>query len=95
MALPVARITNADVGVVIYLGVVQIGLAYMAVTRSILHVPAVEATTLLLLEPVLNPLWTFVLQGERVSATPLAGGSLIVGAILGSTLYQYRETKPV
>jgi DME family drug/metabolite transporter len=90
MALPVLSARAIDVGVVGYLGVVQIGLAYMAVTRSIRHVAAVEATTLLLLEPVLNPVWTWVLQGERMSATTMSGGALIVGAILGSTVYQAR-----
>jgi len=48
----------------------------VALTRSIRHVPTVEAATLLLLEPVLNPIWTWVLQGERASATALSGGAL-------------------
>jgi drug/metabolite transporter (DMT)-like permease len=66
---------------------VQIGVAYMLVTKSIRHVPAVEATTLLLLEPVLNPVWTWMIQGERMTVTTLAGGALILGSILGSTVY--------
>ncbi len=90
MALPVIRAAPADAGVVVYLGVVQIGLAYVALTRSIKHVPAVEAATLLLLEPVLNPIWTWVLQGEKASTTTLSGGALIIAAILGSVFY----TKP-
>jgi drug/metabolite transporter (DMT)-like permease len=53
-------------------------------------VPAVQATTLLLLEPVLNPLWTWLLEGERVSLATIAGGALIVGSIFGSTLYEAR-----
>lgn len=89
MATPLAHVTPADSAVLLYLGVVQIGLAYVLVTRSIRHVPAVEATTLLLLEPVLNPLWTWLIQGERLSATTLCGGALIVAAILGSTLYRH------
>jgi DME family drug/metabolite transporter len=88
MALPVANPSFTDVGVVLYLGSVQIGLAYIALTRSIRHVPAVEATTLLLLEPVFNPLWTWLLYGERLSAATLAGGAFIVCATFGSTLYQ-------
>jgi drug/metabolite transporter (DMT)-like permease len=64
----------------------------MAVTRSIRHVPAVEATTLLLLEPVFNPIWTWLLYGERLTAATLAGGACIVCATFGSTLYQARQT---
>jgi DME family drug/metabolite transporter len=91
MALPLLHAAPVDLGVVLYLGVVQIGLGYMALTRSIKHVPAVEATTLLLLEPVLNPLWTWITQGEKLSAATLGGGALIVCAIFGSTLYQARQ----
>jgi drug/metabolite transporter (DMT)-like permease len=90
MAIPIVHAAPADIAVLLYLGVVQIGLAYMAVTRSIQHVPAIEATTLLLLEPVFNPLWTWLLQGERLNATTLAGGALILCATLGSTWYQSR-----
>jgi drug/metabolite transporter (DMT)-like permease len=96
MALPMHQPAPADLTVVLYLGIFQIGLAYMAVTRSIGHVPAVEAATLLLLEPVLNPVWTWLTQGERLSGTTLCGGALIVSAIFGSTLYQARQrTLPV
>ncbi len=91
MALPVLHVTAGDVAGVLYMGVVQIGLAYMAVTRAIRHVPAVEATTLLLLEPVLNPIWTWLLQGERLTVTTMTGGALILTAIFGSTLYQARS----
>ncbi len=91
MALPVGHVAPVDVGVLLYLGVVQIGLAYWALTHSIRHVAAVEATTLLLLEPVLNPVWTWLVQGERMSAATLSGGALILSAIFGSTLYQARR----
>ena len=91
MALPLRHASPVDLGVILYLGVVQIGLAYMMLTRSIRHVPAVEAATLLLLEPVLNPVWTWITQGEKLSAATMAGGALIISAIFGSTLYQARQ----
>ena len=92
MAVPIVHAAPVDIGVLLYLGVFQIGVPYMAVTRSIRHVPAVEATTLLLLEPVFNPIWTWLLYGERLTATTLAGGACIVCATFGSTLYQARQT---
>jgi drug/metabolite transporter (DMT)-like permease len=92
MAVPIVHATPVDIGVLLYLGVFQIGVPYMAVTRSIRHVPAVEATTLLLLEPVFNPIWTWLLYGERLTAATLAGGACIVCATFGSTLYQARQT---
>ena len=91
MALPLQHVNGLDLGVIFYLGIFQIGLAYIALTRSIRYLPAVEATTLLLLEPVLNPIWTWLVQGERLTFTTLGGGVLILSALLGSTFYQGRR----
>ncbi|MEQ1759995.1 MAG: DMT family transporter [Vicinamibacterales bacterium] len=64
----------------VYLGVVQIGLAYICLTRSLDRLPALEVSLLLLLEPVLNPVWTWLVRGERPGAWVLAGGTLILAA---------------
>ena len=41
--------------IIAFLGVVQIGLAYALFTQAIRHVPALEASLLLQVEPVLSP----------------------------------------
>lgn len=66
--------------VVAYLGIFNVGLSYVCLTRGIRHVPAVEASTILLLEPALNPVWTWLLDGERPSRMGLLGGAVIMGA---------------
>jgi len=91
MALPVARATAADVSVVLYLGIFQIGLAYMLLTRSLRQVPGLEAATLLLLEPVFNPIWSWLMHGEKPSGLALAGGAVIVLAALAGTWWQTRR----
>lgn len=65
---------------VLYLGVFQIGLAYVCLTRAIRHVSALEASLLLLIEPVLNPLWTWLVHGETPGPAALVGGAVIVAA---------------
>lgn len=82
MALPVAHVGAADILVLLYLGIFQIGLAYFFVTRAIRHVPAFEATALLLLEPALNPVWTWLVHHERPGASAIGGGLLILTATL-------------
>src|SRR5579862_7062194 len=79
-ALPAPHADWRNLAVLFYLGIFQIGLAYLFVTRAIRHVPAFEATTVLLLEPALNPVWVWFLQGERPAATSIAGGALILSA---------------
>lgn len=81
-ALPVTGATAVDAAVVGYLGLFQIGLAYVFMTRGISGVPAVEASMLLLLEPALNPIWAWVVHDERPGLLPLLGGAVIMVAMV-------------
>jgi DME family drug/metabolite transporter len=84
-ALPVVSVRPSDAAIVLGLGVFQIGLAYVLLNHGLRHVGALEASLLLLAEPVLNPLWAWLIHGERPSAWSLAGGAIIVAATLGKT----------
>jgi drug/metabolite transporter, DME family len=86
LALPVPAAALADWLVIVYLGVFQIGLAYVFLSSAIRHVPALEASTILLLEPALNPIWAWMVHGEQPSAWALAGGALILATLLKTWL---------
>jgi drug/metabolite transporter (DMT)-like permease len=88
MALPLRSLSFADGTVILYLGVFQIGLAYLCVTRAMRHVTAFEANTVLLLEPALNPVWAWMVHGERPPAMALTGGAIILSATLLHTWHQ-------
>lgn len=70
--------TLTDWTLVAFLGVFQIGLAYVFLTGGIAHVPALTAAILLLIEPVINPIWTFLVHGESPGPWSLAGCALIL-----------------
>ena len=89
-ALPVHGAT-ADWAVVGYLGVFQIAGAYLLLAAGIRHVSALEASTLLLLEPALNPVWAWLVHGESPSAWAIVGGVLIVGATVVKTWWDGRK----
>lgn len=78
--------TGADLAIVAYLGVFQLGLAYLAFSRGVTGTPAIEASLLILLEPVLNPIWTFLVAGERPGPWAIAGGAVVLGATAWRTL---------
>lgn len=80
MALPLGSHGLTDWAIVLYLGVFQIALAYVFVTAAIQMLPALEAAVILLLEPVLNPLWAWIVQRETPGAWALLGGAIILGA---------------
>jgi drug/metabolite transporter, DME family len=65
---------------IVYLGVGQIGLAYVCLTAAIRHLSALEVSLLLLIEPVLNPAWTWVLHDEQPGTWTIVGGAIIVAA---------------
>jgi drug/metabolite transporter, DME family len=91
LALPLPHAGWRNTAVLLYLGIFQIGLAYLFVTRAIRHVPAFEATTVLLLEPALNPVWVWLVQHERPANASLAGGAVILSATLLNAWWQSRQ----
>lgn len=86
LAFPLPAMTAVDLGLIAYLGVFQIGLAYVLMTRGIEHIPALEVSLLLLLEPVLSAGIAWAILGERPGAWALAGCLLILAGTLGRTL---------
>jgi drug/metabolite transporter, DME family len=80
---PAAR--PVDLVLLVYLGVFQLGLAYLCFARGVLHVPALEASLLVLLEPVLNPIWTFLAVRERPGPWALLGGGIVLAATVWRT----------
>ena len=93
-AIPFQTISTADVAVLFYLGTFQVGLAYWLLTRSIRRVKALEASTLLLAEPVFNPVLTWLVHGERPAALAFAGCAVILAATLAGAWWQSRRVLP-
>lgn len=83
VALPMTRGTlsgsPADWAIVVYLGLFQVGLAYVFLTHAIARVPVFEASLLLLAEDALNPMLVWLVHGEAPGALALAGGGIILG----------------
>ncbi len=68
------------------LGVFQLAGAYALFVKGIRHVAATQAAILGMVEPVANPIWVFLLMGERPAALSLFGGAIVLGAIAWRTL---------
>lgn len=77
---PLPQATPADWGTIVFLGVFQIGLSYVCLTAAMRRLPALEVSLLLLLEPVLNPVWAWIVHGEHPGKWVLTGGTIIVAA---------------
>ncbi|MBW2527015.1 MAG: DMT family transporter [Deltaproteobacteria bacterium] len=97
-ALPVERVgggapTATDWLLILYLGAIQIGLAYVLLTRGFRRVPAFEASLLILIEPTLNPVWAWLFQGEVPGGWAIGGGVLILSASVARTWWEQRRER--
>ena len=69
-----------------YLGLFQIGLAFLFFARGIKHIPALEANLVGTLEPILNPVWVFLFLGERMGSFALLGGLVVLAGVVFSAV---------
>ena len=85
--------TITNWSILAFLGVFQIGLAFIFFTQGIKHIPALEANLIGTLEPVLNPIWVFLFFGESMGAFALIGGLVVLGGVTLSAIGSARATK--
>jgi DME family drug/metabolite transporter len=75
--------TGEQLVILFLFGAVQMALPYWLMARGLRVVSPQEAGTITLLEPILNPVWAYLVapETERPSAFTLAGGAFILGAL--------------
>ena len=90
----IPRLNLHDALAVLYLGVVQIGLAYTLFTVAMARgVRSLDAGIIGYIEPVLNPIWVFLVLGEKPSSWALLGGVIIIVSVISHMLLDARETR--
>jgi drug/metabolite transporter (DMT)-like permease len=72
--------------VIAFLGIFQIGLAFIFFTQAIKHIPALEANLVGTLEVILNPVWVFLFLGEGMGTFALIGGLIVLGGVILSAV---------
>ena len=88
------KVTASDLGAIIFLGVVQIGLAYTLFTRGVGRgVRTLDASLVGFVEPLSNPVWVYLFLGERPSNWAMLGGTIIIAAVLAHTIAHARRKK--
>jgi drug/metabolite transporter (DMT)-like permease len=71
-----------QLGLLVAMGVVQMGLGLALFTVGARLIPAAEVALITLLEVVLGPLWVLLSIHERPDAATLAGGVIVVAAVV-------------
>jgi drug/metabolite transporter (DMT)-like permease len=88
-----ASVAARDLGLLVLLGVGQMGLGLAFLTVGARLIPAAEAALITLLEVVLGPLWVWIAYGEEPGAATLLGGAVVVGAVILQTTPPARERR--
>jgi drug/metabolite transporter, DME family len=81
--------------IVAVMGVVQLGIPYWLFSKGLEQISVQEASLIVLIEPVLNPLWVALIVGELPSGTTLIGGLCIVGSLAFRYLRSSRNLQTV
>lgn len=89
--MPAPRITGVSIAAIVALGVFQIGMAAVLLSWGIKRVSAIQGSIIAGLEPVFNPLWVFLALGEKPSPNSLAGGAIILLAVILSSIVTARR----
>lgn len=75
-----------------YLGIVQIGFAYLLFTLAMARgLRSLDASIVGYIEPVLNPVWVFLFIGEKPSGWAIIGGAIIIASVLVHMLVAAKE----
>jgi drug/metabolite transporter (DMT)-like permease len=76
--------TGRDLAILALMGCVQLGAGCLLATAASRHLSATEIGLLALLEPIIGPLWVWGFMGERPDDAALAGGLIVLTAVIGN-----------
>jgi drug/metabolite transporter (DMT)-like permease len=84
-----------SVAAILYMGTVQMGVASLLISYGIKRIPAIQAVLTAIIDPMLSPVWVMVITGEKPSLSALAGGAIIIAAVVFSSLVGRRREEQI
>ena len=83
---------EADVWLkIIFLGIIQLGLAYILFTIAIKHVTALDAVIYPVVEPICNPIFSYIFLNETLGFFARIGGLLVLAGVIGRGVLQIKK----
>lgn len=89
--LPQTGFQIADPGFILFNGLVMLPLAFFCLATGPRYLSAPEVGMFYLLETVLAPIWVWIVFSETPTTQTLAGGSILILALLAHSLWQMRS----
>lgn len=79
--------TSRDLTILALMGCVQLGTGCLLATAASKHLSATELGLLALLEPILGPIWVWVLMSEHPGTATLVGGAIVLAAVFANEAF--------
>ena len=77
----------------VILGVFQLGIAYVLYWKSAGNCPAIACALISAAEPILNPIWVAIFDGERPGPIAILGGIIVIAAVTLWCIVDERKEK--
>ena len=81
----------SDLLIIFFLGVFQIGVSYLLFSYAVPRVTPLELLLIPAIEPILNPVWVFLFDGQAPSFLAIFGGGVIIVTILFWSVYKEKK----
>jgi drug/metabolite transporter (DMT)-like permease len=85
--------TSLELLYVIILGIFQLGIPYVLYSIASKHCPPLACSLIGTLEPLLNPVWVFLFDGEAPGLYALFGAIVVIAAISAWCVWQNKSLK--
>jgi drug/metabolite transporter (DMT)-like permease len=83
-------VTTTAVLSILALGVIQLGIPYVLYGLAVKNCPPLACSLVGAIEPLLNPVWVFLFNGEAPGVYALVGGAIVIGAVTGWCVWRDR-----
>jgi drug/metabolite transporter (DMT)-like permease len=77
------------------LGVFQLGIPYVFYSTAIKNATALEAVLIAVIEPILNPIWVFLILGEIPGLSALIGGVIVLASVTLKCVFTVMPLKTI
>ena len=88
-------VSLTDAALLFVFGALNLALGMMLFVTGVRLLPAALAALIGTAEPVLGPVWVWLVHGEIPSGRTLTGGSVVIVALLLHLGWQFRQKSPV
>ncbi len=90
LAAPLS-VTAHDLPVIFLFGAGQLGVGMALFVVGVRLIPAAHSALLAMIEPILGPIWVWLVLSERPSTTVLIGGAIVIASVAAKTLFDLRD----